>query len=139
VIINQLPKVIQQYDAKMVVVSDLLDMFVRDPQFETNEATYLINEIVNSITKSIALEDVLLVVSLPFRNVSSNYDNVRPCISYNKMVLTRFNKSMKIIDKENNMIDIKIKNNNEKTNGVYNGKLLSINKRDILIVSTPTK
>jgi hypothetical protein len=139
VIINQLPKVIQQYDAKMVVVSDLLDMFVRDPQIETNEATYLINEIVNSITKSIALEDVLLVVSLPFRNVSSNYDNVRPCISYNKMVLTRFNKSMKIIDKENNMIDIKIKNNNEKTNGVYNGKLLSINKREILIVSTPAK
>ena len=27
-VINQLPKVIQQYDAKMVVVSDLLDMFV---------------------------------------------------------------------------------------------------------------
>ncbi len=28
IVINQLPKVIQQYDAKMVVVSDLLDMFV---------------------------------------------------------------------------------------------------------------
>jgi hypothetical protein len=52
VIINQLPKAIQQYDAKMVVVSDLLDMFIRDPQIEANEATYLINEIVKSITKS---------------------------------------------------------------------------------------
>ena len=52
VIINQLPKAIQQYDAKMVVVSDLLDMFVRDPQIEANEARNLINEIVKSITKS---------------------------------------------------------------------------------------
>ena len=41
IVINQLPKVIQQYDAKMIVVSDLLDMFVRDPQIKANEATYL--------------------------------------------------------------------------------------------------
>jgi len=73
IVINQLPKVIQQYDAKMVVVSDLLDMFVRDPQIETNEATYLINEIVSSITKSKALDDVLVIASLPFCNVSSNH------------------------------------------------------------------
>ena len=41
IVINQLPKVIQQYDAKMVVVSDLLAIFVHDPQIEANEATYL--------------------------------------------------------------------------------------------------
>src|SRR5919202_2755 len=62
IVINQLPNVIQQYDAKMVVVSDLLDMFIGDPQIEANEARYLINEIVNSITKSRELEDVLVVV-----------------------------------------------------------------------------
>jgi hypothetical protein len=61
-----LPKVIQRYGAKMVVVSDLLDMFVRDPQIEANEARYLINGIVDSITKTRALEDVLVVVSLPY-------------------------------------------------------------------------
>jgi len=44
IVINQLPKVIQQYDAKMIVVSDLLDMFVRDPQIETNESTYMRSE-----------------------------------------------------------------------------------------------
>jgi hypothetical protein len=49
----------------MVVISDLLDMFVRDPQIEDNEAIYLVNKIVNSITKTRALEDVLVVVSLP--------------------------------------------------------------------------
>ena len=55
IVVNQLPQIIQQYDAKMVVVSDLSDMFVRDPQIEANEATYLINQIINSITKSRAL------------------------------------------------------------------------------------
>jgi RNase H-fold protein (predicted Holliday junction resolvase) len=114
-------------------------MFVRDPQIETNEATYLINEIVNSITKSKALEDVLVIVSLPFHNVSSNYDNVKPCISYNKKIRTRFDKSIKIIDKENNMIDIKIRSNGKKINDVHNGKLFSINKRDLLTVSAPIK
>jgi len=46
IVINQLPQIIQQYDPKMVVVSDLLDMFIRDPQVEANEARYLINGIV---------------------------------------------------------------------------------------------
>jgi hypothetical protein len=139
IVINQLPKVIQQYEAKLVVVSDLLDMFVRDPQIETNEATYLINEIVNSITRSKALEDVLVIVSLPFRNVSSNSDNVKPCISYNKMVHTRFDKSIEITDIENSVIDIKMRNNSKKTRDFCNGKLLSINKSDLLTVSAPTK
>ena len=139
IVINQLPKVIQQYEAKLVVVSDLLDMFVRDPQIETNEATYLINEIVNSITRSKALEDVLVIVSLPFRNVSSNSDNVKPYISYNKMVHTRFDKSIEITDIENSVIDIKMRNNSKKTRDSCNGKLLSINKSDLLTVSAPTK
>ena len=122
----------------MVVISDLFDMFFRDPQIEANEARYLTNEIVKSITKSKALEDLLVVVSLPFCNSPSI-----PGISYNKMVLTRFDKSMEITDKENNMIDLKISNNNKKTknatNGVHNDKLLSINKRDLLRVSAPKK
>jgi hypothetical protein len=50
ILINQLPKVIQRFDAKVIVVSNLLDMFVRDPQIEANEASYLIKEITNSIT-----------------------------------------------------------------------------------------
>ena len=84
----------------MVVVCDLLDMFVRDPQFEANEATYPINEIVNSITKSKALEDVLVVGSSPYRNSPSNHNNIKPCISYNKMIRTRFDKSIKINGKK---------------------------------------
>jgi hypothetical protein len=64
----------------MIVISDLLNMFIRDPQIEANEARHLINQIVNSLIKTRALEDVLVVVSLPFGNNTSNH-NVKPCIS----------------------------------------------------------
>jgi hypothetical protein len=60
----------------MVVISDLLDMFIRDPQIEPKEARYLINEIVNSITtKSRALEDVLVIMSLPYSYGDEYYHN----------------------------------------------------------------
>jgi RNase H-fold protein (predicted Holliday junction resolvase) len=141
IVINQLPKVIQQYDAKLVVVSDLLDMFIRDPQIETNEATHLINEIVNSITKPRALEDVLVAVSLPFHNSSSNYNNMKPFISYNKMVLTRFDKCIEIMhnhENRNKMMDIKIRNNCRRKKNTINdfhnhNMSCSIKERDLLV------
>lgn len=140
ILINQLPNVIQRYDAKMVVVSDLLNMFVRDPQIEANEARYLINEVVNSITKSRALEDVLVVVSLSYEHGGAY------CHNSNRTILSRFDKRIEIMngkDKKNKMIDLKISNSDIKrikntTNDFHNGKLLSINKRDLLTVSAPT-
>ncbi|MFL6329751.1 MAG: hypothetical protein ACJ705_01915, partial [Nitrososphaeraceae archaeon] len=75
IVINELPRVIQQYEAKMVVISDLLSMFLHDPQIEIREARYLINEIVNSITKIRASkEDVLAVVSLSSGDNASHHD-----------------------------------------------------------------
>jgi hypothetical protein len=145
IVINQLPKVIQQYDAKMIVVSDLLYMFVRDPQIGSKEATYLINEIANSITKSRMLEDVLVIVSLPL--VGSAYrQNNKAAISYNKTIIPRFDKCIEIMnshENKNNMIDIKIRNdctrNKNTMNDFHYSKLLSINERDLLRVSSPTK
>jgi hypothetical protein len=143
IVINQLPKIIQQYEAKIIVVSDLLDMFIRDPQIEANEATYLINEIVNSITKTRALEDVLVVVSLPYGHGTYHHSD-KLSMSYNKTILPRFDKYIEIMnskDKENKMIDIKIRKSNNiiRINDFHNGKLLSINKRDLTTVSAPTK
>ena len=45
---------------KMAVVSDLLDMFVRHEEY------CLTNQIVNSITRTRTLEDVLVIVSFTF-------------------------------------------------------------------------
>jgi hypothetical protein len=138
--------VIQQYDAKMVAVSDLLDMFVRDPQIEDDEARYLINELVNSITKSRALEGVLVVVSLSYEHSGAyhRHNNNKPSMSYNRTILPRFDKYIEIMngkDKKSKMIDLKIRNDNRRikntTNDFHNGNLLSINKRDLMTVSAP--
>ena len=50
-IINELPKVIKQFDTRLVVVSDLLDMFIHDPNVNRKEGIYLIKEIVSAIRK----------------------------------------------------------------------------------------
>ena len=86
--------VIQRYGAKMIVVSDLLAMFISDPQIEANEATYLINEIVNSITKSITSEVVLVAMSLPYEHSGAyhHHHSAKPFMSYNKTIFPRFDK-----------------------------------------------
>jgi hypothetical protein len=43
---HELPKAMWQFNAKLVVVSNLLRMFTEDPQVSRKEARYLINEIV---------------------------------------------------------------------------------------------
>jgi hypothetical protein len=144
-IINELPRVIQQYEAKMIVISDLFSMFLHDPQIEIREARYLINEIANSITKTRALEDVLAIVSLSSGdNDASHHD--KSALPINKTILTRFDKCIEIMNSgnnENKMIDIKIRNNSRRnkntTNDFHSEELLLINKRDLLTVSAPTK
>ncbi len=67
---HELPKAMWQFNAKLVVVSDLLRMFTEDPQVSRKEARYLINEIVESVHKIDA--GVLLVMSL---RSNSQYDS----------------------------------------------------------------
>jgi hypothetical protein len=140
--INELPKVIQKYETKMIVISDLLDMFLHDPQIELNEAKYLINEIVDSITKSRALEDVLVIVSLSYVG-SAYHHNDKPAALYNKIILPRFDKCIKIMnnpENRNNIVDIKIRNNSVRrnkntSNDFHNHKVsCSIKERDLLII-----
>jgi hypothetical protein len=142
IVINELPKVIQQYGAKMIVISDLLDMFLHDPQIELNEAKYLIDEIVDSITKSRALEDVLVIVSLSYVG-SAYHHNDKPAILYNKIILPRFDKCIEIMnnpENRNNIVDIKIRNNSVRgnkntSNDFHNHKVsFSIKERDLLII-----
>ena len=52
IIINELPKVIEQFDGtKVIIISDLLYMFVNDPQVQIKEAESLIRQTVNEIRK----------------------------------------------------------------------------------------
>jgi hypothetical protein len=129
IVINQLPKVIEQLDAKLIVISDLLSMFLHDPQIEIKKAKYLINEIINSITKTRTYKDVLVIVSsLPYGNDSLNQYDDKSAILYNKIILPRFDKCIEILnnsdnnDNENgdNMIDIHIRNSKSNIRRIKN-------------------
>jgi hypothetical protein len=143
-VINQLSKVTQERGAKMVVISDLLDMFVRDPQIEANEARNLINEIVNSITKTRTLEDVLVIVSMPYEYGAYRHHNNKPTLHYNKTMIPRFDKYIEIMNSRedrNKMIDIKIRNDcgrrnkNTAADDFHDHKVsCSIKERDLLII-----
>jgi hypothetical protein len=74
------------------------------------------------------------------------HNNIKPRVSYNKMVLTRFDKHIEIMNSHENrdkMIDIKVRSNSRRSkntiNNFHDHKLLSINKRDLLTVSASIK
>ena len=123
-IIYELPNAIQKLEAKVIVISDLLNMFIRDPQIEIEEeeGEWLIKEIINSIRK---ISDYILVVV--FLDYYHYYNNQKSS-GYNKIFLLIFDKSIEITneyDKNINslllLICAKIKNDNEKYSKDHNG------------------
>ena len=91
-IINELPKVIKQFDTRLVVISDLLHMFTHDPNVDRKEATYLIKEIVSAIrkisTSSSSPRQILGVISWNHHHQSS----------YNDILLSKLDKHIEITD-----------------------------------------
>jgi hypothetical protein len=82
-VVRKLQHVIRRFDAKVVVISDLLKMFADDPQVTYREARYLIQQIMKAVSK--LPKDILVVVSL--------------CDSqnrYGKLVLPTFSKRIEI-------------------------------------------
>jgi hypothetical protein len=65
-IINELEQstaIVQRFGAKLVVISDLLKMFIQDPQqIDTDEARWLVKEIVKALLR--LANHVLVVISL---------------------------------------------------------------------------
>ena len=61
-IIYEVALVLQRTDARLVVISDLLRMFVQDPQIDPDEARWLVKEIARSLRK--LSSQVLVVISL---------------------------------------------------------------------------
>jgi hypothetical protein len=84
VITHELPQVIQRFNSKLVVISDLLKMFTDDPQISKGEAGYLINEIVASLSK---ITDVLMILSIQDES------------PYNTQILKAFDKRIEIAKK----------------------------------------
>lgn len=60
-IVYELPKALQEFKSKIVVVSDLLQMFLEDPQVNKKEARYLVGEMMESLHK---MDDIMLITSV---------------------------------------------------------------------------
>ncbi|MCI0564564.1 MAG: hypothetical protein MN733_39355 [Nitrososphaera sp.] len=95
VIAYELPKTIQRLGSKLVVISDLLRMFVQDPQVSKKEAEYLIGEIIESVRR---INNALVVLSLHDES------------PYNSRVLPTFGKRIEIA-KEEKQLGIRLHNN----------------------------
>jgi DNA-directed RNA polymerase subunit RPC12/RpoP len=134
-VIYKLPKVIKQYNPKIIVISDLLDIFLRDPQILIKEAEHIIKEIINSIkirktsgknNNNNNIDDVLYLVS------SSNDHSA----VYNKVLPPSFDKHIEITRSKTkpSLLNVKVKNYN------YNKKCsssstLQIQQKDLQIIS----
>jgi hypothetical protein len=123
-IIYQLPKLIIQYlqqqqqnfEPKVIVISDLLDMFVNDPQIKVEESKNILKEIMVSIlrtrrrTREI-LGNFLIVISL-----SCNQRRQQQSLHvYNKILLPRFDKRIEIIDGSRSNGSFKVETTTTKT------------------------
>ena len=107
ILINELSKVIEQFDGtKVIIISDLLYMFVNDPQVQIKEAKPLIRQIVNEIRKMSSYNNILFIISF----YSNGYDHPSAHI-YTRILLHRIDKCIVITkNKDNNnlLVDIKI-------------------------------
>lgn len=74
-IIYELPKAIQRFNPKVVVISELLSMFVQDPNVDGREAKRLLTEIAGAVDR--VAGDVIVAVSvreLTYREVLPRFD-----------------------------------------------------------------
>lgn len=93
-VINEIPSIIQRYNSKIVIISNFLEMFLHNPQLDTEEAEYLIREIKYSLTKSKTLQDILVLMSW-------NH-NIQQSCRYNNILSTIFGKRIEITNNNNN-------------------------------------
>ena len=142
-IIYELPRVIQQLEAKVILISDLLNMFVCDPQIKIEEGERMIKEIINSLRKiSTTTNNTLIVVSL-YRHHHHYYSSFSSSYLYEKILLPRFDKCIEITnnkkEKVNNVLDIKICNHkNDNNDGISKNsrRRFSLPERDLLQLLT---
>ena len=107
-VINELPNIVQKFNTKLVVISDLLKMFVEDPQLNANEAKVLLRQIRSSIRKTtINNNRLLFLISLPYHH------NHNQSLKYNLFPL--FDKHIEITKQDQetcySISDIKMINN----------------------------
>ena len=118
-IINDLPKVLEQFSgAKVIVIGNLLSLFVNDPQVQIKGAKSLIRQIVNAVKMCTNNNNnILCVISFCCSNNTKTYarlilERIDKCIEITRGVKDGNDKQKKNRKNGNDdlSIDIKIKN-----------------------------
>jgi hypothetical protein len=159
IIINELPKVIQQYDhTKLIVIYDLLDTFLRDPQLEVEEGQRLVKEIISSLKQRKEIfGNTLIVTSLssssssPYHNYKHQSSSSSSSAPYYKILLPRFDKHIEVAACTDNnkkirttSLEVKVKDNSRGRlhSKHYNSnssssvsRVFPIQERDLLLVT----
>lgn len=84
-----LPKVIKQFDTRLVIISDLLHIFTHDPSVDCREAVSLIKEVVSAIRK-------ISMSSSSSRQILSIVSSDRHQLLYDDVPLSKFDKYIEI-------------------------------------------
>jgi Rad51 protein len=72
-IVHSLKPTIERFNANLVVIPDILSMFIKDSQIETEEARWLIKEIARML-KRLSSNMVAIVVSMSYNTVPQYTD-----------------------------------------------------------------
>jgi hypothetical protein len=130
-IIDDLEPAVQHFGAKLVVVTDLLKMFVQDPQIDTDEAGWLVKEIRKALWK--LSTQVFVVVSL--------HDYYYYCLSqqHRNYLMSIFDSRIDIITTkaadQQQSLQLKISNRCH-SGGTNSSRQLSMSEKDLQTVST---
>lgn len=96
--VNELPKVMKRFDGKTIIVSDILHLFLNDPQVKFVEAKNILKPIMNSIHQ---FSRISLIIVVSFHNdVPSGYSRFL-FSNFNKFIQTTAGNSDRIMVKVN--------------------------------------
>jgi hypothetical protein len=127
-IINDLEPAVQRFGAKLVVISDLLKMFVQDPQIDADESRWLVKEIIKALRK--LFTRVFVVVSLQDIGCPLQHRNYFISIFDSRIDIT-----MTTADSQQQSIQLKISNYCHSSSSCCCCCQLSIPQKDLQIVS----
>ena len=130
-IVYKLPNMIHKFNAKLILIPDLFDMFIQD-EIDIKEAKSLIKEIMDAILILSRKNNILFITSILLNKLLSISD------LYCNTLLPLFNKNIEIIqNKSSERLNVKINEKSCKyvTNCVTMNRKYLISKNDLLIVS----
>jgi hypothetical protein len=63
-IIYELPRILEKWKSKVIIISDLLHLFLQDPQADVEESKYLIKQIVKSLQRFLNTTLVIITIGM---------------------------------------------------------------------------